>query len=264
MLIDADQISEWELANPQPYNRDAYQGAYADHSGTPEEPFTGLIRDLASSGLENFGEHGPVAAMGVPRDQLPSWDNIQFVTGQLASVPQLDDVEVGTHLVVGPNAEKPLTLEIPLIVSDMSFGALSEEAKVSLAKGAELAGTGICSGEGGMLPEEQAENSRYFYELASASHGTSLITFRHSTSRAVRVRRQAQAGICREPKYGGRSPRCVAFRRASPLCPLLDFRNGTALTVFVILQGRSGSAPAGFPSVSNYRRSMSRPISMPL
>jgi methylamine---glutamate N-methyltransferase subunit C len=62
-------------------------------------------------------------------------------------------------------------LDIPLFVSDMSFGALSEPAKVALARGAELAGTGICSGEGGMLPEEQAENSRYFYELASARFG---------------------------------------------------------------------------------------------
>ena len=55
----------------------------------------------------------------------------------------------------------------------MSFGALSEEAKTALARGAELAGTGICSGEGGMLPEEQAENSRYLYELASAKFGYS-------------------------------------------------------------------------------------------
>jgi glutamate synthase domain-containing protein 2 len=53
----------------------------------------------------------------------------------------------------------------------MSFGALSEEAKIALALGAELAGTGICSGEGGMLPEEQAANSRYFYELASGKFG---------------------------------------------------------------------------------------------
>jgi len=53
----------------------------------------------------------------------------------------------------------------------MSFGALSEEAKIALAKGAEMAGTGICSGEGGMLPEEQAANRRYFYELASAKFG---------------------------------------------------------------------------------------------
>jgi glutamate synthase domain-containing protein 2 len=40
-----------------------------------------------------------------------------------------------------------------------------------MARGAELAGTGICSGEGGMLAEEQAENSRYFYELASGRFG---------------------------------------------------------------------------------------------
>ena len=56
----------------------------------------------------------------------------------------------------------------------MSYGALSEEAKTALSRGAELAGTGICSGEGGMLNEEQAENSRYFYELASARFGWKL------------------------------------------------------------------------------------------
>ena len=44
---------------------------------------------------------------------------------------------------------------------------------MALAKGAEQAGTGICSGEGGMLPEEQAANSRYFYELASGKFGFS-------------------------------------------------------------------------------------------
>ena len=76
--------------------------------------------------------------------------------------------------MVGPKAERPLRLDIPIFVSDMSFGALSAEAKTALARGAELAGTGICSGEGGMLPEEQAENSRYFYELASGRFGWDL------------------------------------------------------------------------------------------
>ena len=66
-----------------------------------------------------------------------------------------------------------MELDIPLFVSDMSFGALSKEAKIALSMGAELAGTGICSGEGGMLPEEQANNSRYFYELASGKFGFS-------------------------------------------------------------------------------------------
>ena len=91
----------------------------------------------------------------------------------MANKPLMEEEHVSTELTIGPNARKPLTLKIPVFVSDMSYGALSEEAKVAMAKGAELAGTGICSGEGGMLPEEQAENSRYFYELASAKFGYS-------------------------------------------------------------------------------------------
>jgi glutamate synthase domain-containing protein 2 len=172
VLVDADEIKTWEQANPQPYDRSLYLGQYADTHGTEDEPHNAFIRSLAKNGLTE-GEHGPVSAMGVPRGLLPSWDDIQFVTAQLAKVPQLDDVPVSTELVIGPNAQKPLKLKIPIIVSDMSFGALSEEAKIALARGAENAGTGICSGEGGMLPEEQEENSKYFYELASARFGFS-------------------------------------------------------------------------------------------
>ncbi|QYK12130.1 CDGSH iron-sulfur domain-containing protein [Shewanella rhizosphaerae] len=138
---------------------------------TKEEPGVELIHQLARDGLKTLGHHGPMVAMGVPRYQLPSWDEIQIMTAQMASKPLFEEEAVDTELVIGPEARKPLRLKIPLLVSDMSFGALSEEAKVALAKGAELAGTGICSGEGGMLPEEQAANSRYFYELASAQFG---------------------------------------------------------------------------------------------
>src|SRR5690554_8234880 len=93
------------------------------------------------------------------------------MTAQMTTQPLSEDAAVNTELVISPNAKKPLKLDIPLFVSDMSFGALFEEAKLVLAKGAELAGTGICSGEGGMLEEEQAANSCYFYELASAQFG---------------------------------------------------------------------------------------------
>jgi len=172
--VDEDEVAAWEKENPQPYDRDAYQGLYADLHGTPEEPYTTYTQELAANGLDNVGHHGRVAAMGVPRDQLPRWEDIQILTAQLHRLPQLDDAPVGTELVIGPGARRPLKLQIPLFVSDMSFGALSEEAKVALAKGAELAGTGICSGEGGMLSDEQASNSRYFYELASARFGYSM------------------------------------------------------------------------------------------
>lgn len=172
--VDADEIYQWSQDNPQPFNRKAYLGLYADTGhGTAEEPHNGLIRHYAKFGLKKTGHHGQVDAMGVPRDDLPTWDDIQIITAQLHKPPLLDDDPVGTEVVIGPNAKKPLTLKIPLFVSDMSFGALSEPSKRALAAGAEMAGTGICSGEGGMLPEEQEENSRYFYELASARFGFS-------------------------------------------------------------------------------------------
>ncbi len=138
---------------------------------TTEEPTVAFIHQLAREGLSKFGHHGPMTSMGVPRHLLPHWDDIQIMAAQMATKPLMENVNVASQLVIGPKAKRPLKLDIPLFVSDMSFGALSQEAKVALARGAQLAGTGICSGEGGMLPEEKFENSRYFYELASAQFG---------------------------------------------------------------------------------------------
>jgi glutamate synthase domain-containing protein 2 len=172
ILVDADEIAAWARDHPQPFQREQYLGLYADTShGTEEEPYNGLIQQYARDGLSKTGHHGRVEAMGVSRAQLPDWDDIQILTAQLQRFPLLEDEPVGTDVVIGPNAQKPLHLKIPLFVSDMSFGALSEPAKIAMARGADLAGTGICSGEGGMLSEEQEANSRYFYELASARFG---------------------------------------------------------------------------------------------
>ena len=172
--VDRTEVEAWARAHPQPFDRDQYLGVYQDPHGGEEEPENHHIQALARDGLSKVGHHGPVGAMGVDRRELPAWSDIQVVTAQLHRLPKLDDAGVETRTVIGPNAAKPLVLETPLFVSDMSFGALSEEAKTALAMGAELAGTGICSGEGGMLPEERAANSSYLYELASARFGWDL------------------------------------------------------------------------------------------
>ena len=173
LMVDEFEIDAFLVNNPQPFNRDTYLGAYADTHPEETEPYTGYIKELAQNGLKNIGHHGFSASMGVDRNTLPKWNDIQFLPAQLASRPLLDHEKVATKVVIGPKAKKPLELDMPLFVSDMSFGALSREAKIALSKGAQLAGTGICSGEGGMLPEEQASNSKYFYELASAQFGFS-------------------------------------------------------------------------------------------
>ncbi|MDX1466981.1 MAG: CDGSH iron-sulfur domain-containing protein, partial [Halomonas sp.] len=167
-----DEVGKEGPGDAADESEDAQDGDQAPEAkATEEEPTVAFIHRLAREGLEQMGPHGPIAAMGVPRHTLPHWDDLQIMAAQLATQPLGEDAEVATELVIGPEARKPLTLSMPLLVSDMSFGALTEEAKIALARGAERAGTGICSGEGGMLPEEQQENSRYFYELASARFG---------------------------------------------------------------------------------------------
>jgi len=174
VFIDKKEIEEWEKKHPQPYDRDNYQGLYADVHGTQDEPYNSYIRSLAKNGLKKWGHHGKTSSMGVPLTELPRWNDIQLLTAQLARKPLADDFPIGSKLVIGPKSKKPLELDIPIFVGDMSFGSLSEEAKVALAKGAELSGTGICSGEGGMLPEEKKANSKYFYELASGKFNWNL------------------------------------------------------------------------------------------
>lgn len=174
VYVDPLEVADWADKHPQPYDRSAYLGLYQDPHGEAAESHNGYIQQLAREGLKKLGHHGAMSAMGVPSTELPQWSDLQLLTAQLYRPPLFDHDPVDTKLVIGPNAKKPLELGIPLFVSDMSFGALSAEAKIALAKGAELAGTGICSGEGGMLPEEQAANTRYLYELASAKFGFSM------------------------------------------------------------------------------------------
>jgi glutamate synthase domain-containing protein 2 len=235
--VDEDEIQAWADSNPQPYDRDAYQGLYKDIHAAPEEPHTQYIQHLAEHGLSKVGHHGRVSAMGVPRDQLPQWEDIQLLTAQLHKVPLLDAEAVGTQVVIGPKAKKPLVLERPLIVSDMSFGALSEEAKVSLAMGAELAGTGICSGEGGMLPAEQSANSRYLYELASARFGYSMDKVQKSQAFHFKCGQGAKTGT------GGHLPGSKVM--------------GKIAEVRGLAEGEAAISPSRFPDwehVDDYRR----------
>ena len=237
VFVKQTDIVAFTDQHPQPFNREQYLGLYQDIHGSPEEPHNQYIQLLARKGAKGIGHHGPVSSMGVPTTELPQWNDIQIVTAQLARQPLLDDESVGTNLVIGPNASKPLELDIPLFVSDMSFGALSEEAKIALATGAELAGTGICSGEGGMLPEEQAANGRYFYELASGRFGYSIDKVKKCQAFHFKAGQGAKTGT------GGHLPGAKVI--------------GKIAKVRELEEGQDAVSPARFPDlngVDDYQR----------
>ena len=98
------------------------------------------------------------------RKPVVSWDDILFLGAQLARLPLNREESVDTTTVIGPKARKPLILGTPIIVSHMSFGALSKEAHTALALGSGAAGTAMSSGEGGILPESLSQAQKYIFE----------------------------------------------------------------------------------------------------
>ncbi|MGH2797910.1 MAG: FMN-binding glutamate synthase family protein [Thermoleophilaceae bacterium] len=105
--------------------------------------------------------------------KLPGWDDLIFLPGTLTRfVIEGYREKCDTKTVLGArSAKKPLELEIPVYITGMSFGALSLEAKMALAKGASMAGTATCSGEGGMIPPERDLSTKWYYQVIQSRYG---------------------------------------------------------------------------------------------
>ena len=104
--------------------------------------------------------------------KIPSWDDLTFLPGTLTRfVIEGYREKCETKTIIGPCAKRPMELEIPIYITGMSFGALSYEAKVALARGATMAGSATCSGEGGMIPDERRFSQRWFYQCIQSRYG---------------------------------------------------------------------------------------------
>ena len=104
--------------------------------------------------------------------KIPTWDDLTFLPGTLTRfVIEGYREKCLTKTVLGPRAKRPLVLDVPVYITGMSFGALSFEAKIALARGATMAGTATCSGEGGMIPDERRYSSKWFYQCIQSRYG---------------------------------------------------------------------------------------------
>lgn len=140
-----------------------------------------------------------IEAMGT-RMAMPNWDDILILGAQLNPMPLDEHAEVSLETVIGKNAKKPMTLGMPVYISHMSFGALSKETKVALAKGSAMAKTAMCSGEGGILPEEKAASYKYIFEYVPNLY--SVTDENLQTSDAIEIK----IGQGTKPGMGGHLP----------------------------------------------------------
>ncbi len=139
------------------------------------------------------------AAMGTLMP-MPSWNNILLLGAQLDPMPLNDGESVDTSVVIGKHAKRPMVLGSPIYISHMSFGALSKEAKTALAKGAAMAGCAMCSGEGGILPEERAAAKKYIFEYVPNRYSATDENLRAADAIEIKI------GQGTKPGMGGHLP----------------------------------------------------------
>ncbi len=123
------------------------------------------------------------------------WNDIFILGCQLARIPRNADRAVTTRTVIGPRANKPLVIDTPIYVSHMSFGALSREVKIALAKGSAAVETAICSGEGGILPEEMSNAYRYIFEYVPNQYSVSTENLEAADAIEIKIGQSAKPGM---------------------------------------------------------------------
>ncbi len=134
------------------------------------------------------------------RMPMPGWDDILFLGAQLDPMPLDEHAPVSSRTVIGKKAAKPMVLENPVYISHMSFGALSRETKIALARGSAMALTAMCSGEGGILPEERAAAYKYIFEYVPNQYSVTDENLRQADAIEIKI------GQGTKPGMGGHLP----------------------------------------------------------
>ena len=175
----------------QPENSLSYDLQYVRND--EKMRYMDAIHEMAVSGKTIIGAMGTTMAM-------PNWDDILILGAQLNPAPLLDDEPVITTVVIGKNAKRPLIAENPVFVSHMSFGALSAETKVALAKGTAMSGSVQESGEGGILLEEREAANKYIFEYIPNKYSVTDENLRNSDAIEIKI------GQGTKPGMGGHLP----------------------------------------------------------
>ncbi|MEI6890562.1 MAG: glutamate synthase-related protein [Pontiella sp.] len=182
-----------QATNPTPPNEPVAKNPadYLSEWARPADDTEEWMKDIHEMAATGQSIYEPM------RTKLPviSWDDILIQGAQLNPMPLAHDAAVNTKTVIGKNARKPMVLETPLMISHMSYGALSKEAKMALAKGSARAGAGMCSGEGGILPESHDAAYKYIFEYVPNRYSVTEEMLKKVDAIEIKIGQSAKPGM---------------------------------------------------------------------
>ncbi len=153
------------------------------------EPHMAMIHAMATSGssiIEPMGTRVPLPA---------SWSDLLIKGAQLARLPLNEDEPVNLQTTIGPAARQPLVVEMPILITHMSFGALSRDIKIALAKGSAAVGTATSSGEGGILEDELQAAHRYIFEYVPHKYSVTDENLQRVDAIEIKIGQSAKPGM---------------------------------------------------------------------
>jgi glutamate synthase domain-containing protein 2 len=168
-----------------------HSGGYLNEWERESDEFERYLKDIHTISVTGESIVEPM------RTKMPvvSWDEILIKGAQLAKIPLNKEEHVNTKTVIGPKAKHPLVIETPLYITHMSFGALSREVKIALAKGSAAVKTAMCSGEGGIL-EDSLENSyKYIFEYIPNRYSVTDENLKKVDAIEIKIGQSAKPGM---------------------------------------------------------------------
>jgi glutamate synthase domain-containing protein 2/rubredoxin len=186
-------------------------------AGMPEKTFDELETYMADIHIMSETGQSIIEPMRT-RQPTFSWDDILIKGAQLSKVPLNLDQVVNTKTVIGPRAAHPMEIESPVYITHMSFGALSKEAKVALAKGSAAVKTATCSGEGGILQEAFESSHKYIFEYVPNEYSLTEENLKNADAIEIKFGQSAKPGM------GGHLP---ADKVTKEIAEIRGFAEGT-------------------------------------
>ena len=124
-----------------------------------------------------------------------SWEDLIFLPAQLTKRPvDYFKEKINSSAIIGQRSKQPIKIDIPIVNAAISFGALSKNAKLALAKASALAGTIANTGEGGMLPEERKLAKILIAQYSTARFGVDDEYLKSADIIEIKIGQGAKAG----------------------------------------------------------------------
>jgi glutamate synthase domain-containing protein 2 len=211
-------------------------------------------------GIQNVFESDLRATSGEPLRRpfgtpkhLSAWDKLLFSSVYFTRKPTVESLAIDTKVSIGPQAKRPLEIAIPIMIAGMNYGSgLSVNAKIALAKGADMVKTATCTGAGPFLPEERKHVKRLIIQYNRGFWSKEEAVLRQADAVEINLGYGAYGSAPLIWKYQDLSPEFRDYMKLRPgrdlveAAMLPDAQNGAELAQLVqYLREVTNGAPIG-------------------